>query len=167
MFRVKTAALFALPVALTVVLWVLAVPSAGVIDEASARLVGLSLLGIALLSTVLVFCAAAKTPTATPRRAPVAAGRAGNEVRRGFVSANTATPRHPQRAVAPQPSDVIGLRRRPPEPRLGTSKPAGPVTMVRRPAPVTVAPVVMPPTIATLKQRLEDRAEKLWPRRVG
>lgn len=158
MFRVKAVGLFALPVALTALLWVLAIPSASAIDEATARLVGLSLLGIALLSTILVFYSAAKAPA--PRQAVAPAGRAGNEFRRGFVSAGAATPARPQRAMVARPNDVIALRRRHLEPRVVPSKPPAPVA-------VALAPVAAPATIATVKRRLEDRAEELWPRQAG
>lgn len=160
MFRVRTAGLFALPIALTAVLWVLAIPSASVIDEATARLVGLSLLGIALLSTILVFYAAAKAPAPTPRQAVAPAGRAGNEFRRGFVSPGAATSARPQRVAVARPNDAIALRRRHLEPRVVPSRPPALVA-------VTSAPAVAPATIVTVKQRLEDRAEELWPRQAG
>ena len=160
MFRVKWVGLFALPVALTAVLGLLAIPSSSAIDEATARLVGLSLLGIALLSTILVFYAAAKTPAPAPRQAVVPAGRAGNEFRRGFAPAGAAPAARPQRVAVARPNDVIALRRRHLEPRVVPSKPPAPVA-------VMLVPAAAPATIASLKRRLEDRAEQLWPRRAG
>ena len=150
MFLVRTAALLAIPVILTAVLWA-AIPATDMMSDEKARLIGFALLGIALLSTFLVFRSAAATPATPPsrRREPTARG---NEFRRGFVSAKTA-PRKPR---VPSPSEVIALRRRRIEPRIVPNK------------PIAVAmPVLAPATITTLKQRLQDRAQLLWKQRAG
>lgn len=150
MFLVRTAALLAIPVILTGLLWAV-IPAADIMSDEKARLIGFALLGIALLSTILVFrSATAPSPTPTARHAGPA-GR-GNEFRRGFVSAKTA-PRKPR---VPRANEVIALRRHRIEPRIVPSK------------PVAIAvPMLAPPTIATLRQRLQDRAELLWKQRVG
>jgi hypothetical protein len=150
MFRLKMVVLFAIPVVLTTVLWVAAVPAADVMDDENARLVGFLLLGIALLSTILVFRSAVGAPaTASASRAHPATS-AGNEYRRGFVSAKTS----PRKQRAPRPSEIIALRRHRIEPQIVPRKPATP-------------PVLAPETIETLKRRLHDRAAKLWSQPAG
>jgi hypothetical protein len=149
MFRLKMVALFAMPVVLTTVLWVMAVPTADVMNDENARLVGFLLLGIALLSAILVFRTAVATSTTGSSRA-YPAPSTGNEFRRGFVSAKAS----PRRQRAPRPSEIMALRRHRIEPRIVPNKPAA-------------ASVLTPETIETLKRRLHDRAEKLWSQPAG
>jgi hypothetical protein len=149
MFRLKVVALFAIPVVLTTVLWVVAVPTADVMNDENARLVGFLLLGIALLSTILVFRSAVATPAAASGHGHPATS-AGSEFRRGFVSAKAS----PRKQRAPRPSEIIALRRHRIEPRIVPRKPAAP-------------PVLTSETIETLKRRLHDRAEKLWSQPAG
>ena len=149
MFRLKMVALFAIPVVLTTVLWVMAVPT-DVMNDENAQLVGFLLLGIALLSTILVFRSAVTVPATKSSDRARPATNAGNEFRRGFVSAKAS----PRKQRAPRPSEIIALRRHRIEPRILPRKPAA-------------APVLTPETIEILKRRLHDRAEKLWSEPAG
>jgi hypothetical protein len=150
MFRLKVVALLAIPVVLTTALWAVAVPMAGAMDDDVARLVGFLLLGIALLSAILVARSAVAAPGAKPSSRVHPSVHAGNEFRRGFVSAKAP----PRKQRAPQPSEVIALRRRRIEPRIVPSRPVA-------------VPLPTAETIETLKRRLHDRAEKLWNRQAG
>jgi hypothetical protein len=150
MFRLKMVALFAVPVVLTAVLWVMAVPTADVMGDENARLVGFLLLGVALLSTILVFRSAVATSATGSSRRAHPARSAENEFRRGFVSAKGS----PRKQRPPRPSEIIALRRHRIEPRIVASKPAP-------------APMLAPETIETLKRRLHDRAKKLWSQPAG
>jgi len=147
MFLVKTIALLAIPVVLASILWALAIPTADFINEDLARLFGLTLLGIALVATIFVFRAAVKSDAGSPIPSPRTINP-GNEFRRGFIADSAS----PHRRRTPQPGELIALRRRRIEPRIASSKSA------------TSAPIVprSPETIAALKQRLQDRAAKLW-----
>jgi len=148
MFRVKVGVLFAVPVVLTLLLWAVVIPPGGFMTDEMARLVGFLLLGIALLSTILVFRSAVATPAPASSQRRTAAP--ANEFRRGFVSAK-ATLRKPR---APRPSEIIALRRHRIEPRLEASKPPP-------------RPILVPQSINMMKRRLEIRAEQLWRRRAG
>lgn len=150
MFRLKMVALFAIPVVLTTVLWLMAVPTADMMNDENARLVGFLLLGIALLSTILVFRSAVATSATVSSSRAHPATSAENEFRRGFVSAKAS----PRKQRAPRPSEIIALRRHRIEPRIVPRKPAMP-------------PVLTSETIETLKRRLHDRAEKLWSQPAG
>jgi hypothetical protein len=150
MFRLKIVALLAVPVVLTTVLWVAAVPTTDVMNDENARLIGFLLLGIALLSTILVFRSAVATSTTASSSSSHPAISAENEFRRGFVSAKAS----PRKQRAPRPSEIIALRRHRIEPRIVPPKPATP-------------PVLTSETIETLKRRLHDRAEKLWSQPAG
>ena len=150
MFRLRALTLFAIPVVLTMVLWMVAVPTADIIDDDLARLIGFLLLGIALLSIVLVLRSAVAAPKAAPSSSVHPQARAGNEYRRGFVSAKAS----PRKQRTPRPSEIVALRRHRIEPRIGPIRPA-------------MMPAHAPQTIETLKRRLQDRAEQLWNRRAG
>jgi hypothetical protein len=153
MFLVKTIALLAIPMVLASILWALAIPSADFINEDLARLFGLTLLGIALVATIFVFRSAVKSDAGSqlPRPPTISPG---NEFRRGFIADRAS----PHRRRAPQPGELIALRRRRIEPRIVSNKPGA------------AAPIVVPgapETIAALKQRLQDRAAKLWSRQAS
>ncbi len=149
MFWVKWLALFAIPLVLAGTLAAQVIPVADLANDRDLRVVGMLLLGFALLSIILVFRFAQTTPRSKPARVAPAA-RSGNEFRRGFASAKPA----PRQHRAPRPSEVVAWRRHRIEPRVGTITP-------------NPAAMITPGTIASLTQRLHDRAEKLWRRQAG
>jgi hypothetical protein len=150
MISAKAIALFALPAILVAGLWVVAVPSPDTFDDTALRLAGVSLLGIALFSVILVFRVTAASAETRPRRIDPAAP-ACNEFRRGFAPAASRPRKHPLHR--PGLGVVVTLHRRRAEQRAVLSKPGS-------------SSAIAAETIETLSRRLHDRAEKLWNRRA-
>jgi len=149
MFRVKDCVPFLIPLVLTVAIWFTAWhDDFGVWDDVS-RLIGLFLLGFALLSISLVFTVALRAdPPALPRREPTL--RRDSEFRSGFAKERrpgTKKPRTGKVTIHPRAGKVVAFRRHALPPQAGV---AGAFE-----------------SIESLNRRLHDRAQKLWSRRAS
>ena len=152
MFRVRDCVPFLIPLGLTILIWLTAWhDDLGLWNDVS-RLIGLFLLGFALLAISLVLTVALRAdPPTLSRREPTL--RRDTEFRSGFATERrpgAARPRSAKISLHPRAGKVVAFRRHalPPQPRV-----AGALQSVE--------------TIVSLNRRLHDRAQKLWSRRAS
>jgi hypothetical protein len=146
MFRVRNYIPFLIPPGLTLLIWLVAWH-----DDLSAwsdvsRLIGLFLLGFALLAVSLVFAVALRADAPAAKRSEPTL-RIPTEYRSGFAG-RTKPPTKVR--LHPRAAKVIAFRRHAMRPQARVT---GQVTSIE--------------TIESLKRRLHDRAQKLWSRRAS
>lgn len=153
MFRVKTYLPLVIPVGLTLLIWFVAWHDDFGAWNDLGRLIGLFMLGFALLAVSLVFTVALRAdPPALPRREPTL--RRDSEFRSGFARerrpGGAPKPKTGKVTLHPRAGKVVAFRRHalPPQPRI-----AGALRSIE--------------TIETLNRRLRDRAQKLWSRQAS
>jgi len=149
MFRVKAYAPFVIPLGLTILLWLVALRDDIAAWDDASRLIGLFLLGFALLAISLVFSAALRDDLPAPAETrPEPTFPSVSEFRSGF---SKKAPAAPVRArLRSSPNVVVPLRRD----RIRLRDAVGHV-----PTPFV--------TIESLNRQLHARAQKLWSRRAS
>lgn len=123
---------------------------AGNLPEVFSRIIGVALLGLAVLAIVAVF--RSLPVPAMPATRPLALRRE-SEFRRGFSKGRNAAYRPRIEPRLDGPAQVVALHR-----------PAAPAPQA---TPVQTTRTTPPDSIESVKRRLQDRAEALWRRRAS